>query len=160
MDASQPQWVCRPCCACLFRGKTPEALDLAKLTEAPCAFCQKVLPGQDLHYVWVPGITNDELADNIILRLNGLVKDPDIREDIHELIEARQPCSTASAGHPTIQTVSDQSEAANPLLGFLGILNGLVGAMPDGPKAGCGYIAAVYDDADELTGFQRVVNDA
>lgn len=149
MDTSKPQWVCNPCCACLFRGKPYRAMDLARLVETPCAFCQKIMPG---NYIHVPEITNEELADSIIERLNVLVKDPDIREDIHELIEARQPCSTASADHPTIQTVSDQSEAANPLLGFLGLLNGLVGADSDGHA----YIAGSYSDdaCTELTGFQ------
>jgi hypothetical protein len=38
-------------------------------------------------------------------------------------------------------------------VGLLGILNGLFGTLPAGPKEGWGPIAAVFDDQGQLTGF-------
>lgn len=130
------------------------SMDLYRGVDTPCAFCQKVLPGQDLNYVWVPGITNEELADKFIMRLNILCKDKDIRGDIHDLIETRIPCSSAAVAHPTIQTIEQGTpDEEIYLLGFLGLLNGLVGVDPDGHA----YLAGSYsyDEGNELTGFQR-----
>ncbi len=92
-------------------------------------------------------MTNAELADEIIRRLNVLAQDPALREDIQRLLETRIPCSEAAARHPTIQTTGGL------LLGFLGLLNGLVGTDPDGQA----YIAGSYsaDAREELVYFQR-----
>jgi hypothetical protein len=101
-------------------------------------------------------VMEDEvLADEIILRLNRLIKDPDIRKDLASLIETRVFCSKTTADHPGIQVDEDLA------VGFLGMLNGIVGVDPKlvGPRRGWGYIAADYDDDTlELVGFKRVVN--
>lgn len=88
-----------------------------------------------------------ELAEALIPRLNSLLTDPRVRADIDRLIETRIPVSTSTADHPSIQVTDDK-------LGFLGLLNGLTGTIPSGPKEGWGYIAAVYSEAGELTRFE------
>ncbi len=63
------------------------------------------------------------------------------------------PCSETTADHPTIQVACDQS-GNDPHLGFLGLLNGIVGAVPDGSFEGSGYIQAMFDEeTGELMGF-------
>lgn len=99
-------------------------------------------------------INDAELADEIIRRLNELSSNPNVRQDISRLIETRIPCSHDTLDHPTIQ--ADNSEGAR--FGFLGLLNGLVGAMKDGPRAGWGFIAADFSDSGDLTGFKRTKN--
>ncbi|OPZ36149.1 MAG: hypothetical protein BWY99_02082 [Synergistetes bacterium ADurb.BinA166] len=98
---------------------------------------------------------NEEyLADILIIRLNGILDDPDIRKDVNRLVETRIPVSKATADHRTIQVTAEGEEST---LGFLGLLNGLVGAMPKeyGRFAGWGYIAAEYDDEGNLVKFVR-----
>jgi hypothetical protein len=119
-------------------------------------------------------MNNEDLADILIERLNDLCHDPEVRKDIAKLIEMRVPCTKAMVDHPTVQT-QDQTGQEIPLLhevfgpalakmlegtqgpvvGFLGLLNGLVGIIPDGRLKGWGYIAAVYDDDQNLTHFRR-----
>lgn len=67
---------------------------------------------------------------------------------IEQLIEHRVTCSDYMLKHPTIQVDSVDG------LGMLGILNGIVGAIEEGPKKGCGWIDAVYDDDENLTHFK------
>lgn len=88
-----------------------------------------------------------ELADEIIARLNNLIQHSEVRQDVSKLIETRIPCSEATQNHPTIQ--------AGEGLGFLGLLNGIVGVIPDGKKEGWGYITAKFDDQGKLTQFCR-----
>jgi hypothetical protein len=94
-----------------------------------------------------------ELADEIIARLNKLIEHPDIRRDVAALIEQRVTCSQVTYEHPTIQ-------ASSALLGFLGLLNGLVGADPElkDTRVGWGYITACYDEAAELVRFELTKN--
>ena len=101
---------------------------------------------------------NSDLANTLIERLNSLISDPDVRKDISTLIEHRIPCSAATLDHPTIQA-SVPARAADgtmgaPSMGILGLLNGLVGVIPDGPKKGWGFITAEFDD-DALEKFSR-----
>lgn len=72
-------------------------------------------------------IPDPQLADEILRRLNDLIRD-----------------------NPTIQVHQDGS------FGFLGLLNGIVGAIPnEGSLQGWGFIAAVFDDAGRLQHFRR-----
>src|SRR5574338_1162649 len=91
------------------------------------------------------------LADEIINRLNTLITHPDICEDINRLIEVRVTCSEATADHPTIQVRSGEK----PAIGFLGLLNGIVGAVQEGKLAGHGFIAAEVGDDGKLVRFLR-----
>ncbi len=97
-------------------------------------------------------MNDEELADEIIYRLNRMVRDPDVAKDVGDLCNTRVPCSEATVNHPSIQV-------SGTTVGFLGILNGLVGTIPEGSRVGWGYIAAVYDRYPDgtmyLTGFER-----
>lgn len=95
-------------------------------------------------------IPDNELADEVIARLNKLAEDPAVRSAIADLIERRVPVPEEVANHPTIQVADSRR------VGFLGVLNGLIGATgPHSKKPGWGYVAAVYDDNGLLTGFAR-----
>jgi len=96
-------------------------------------------------------IPDDRLANEIIARLNILIEDPEVRKDIDALIEARVEVSETTADHPLIQV----SEGGR--LGFLGLLNGIVGLIPEGSKAGWGFITAICDDDGKLVRFTRTV---
>jgi hypothetical protein len=92
------------------------------------------------------------LADILVGRLNDLIRtDPSgyaVKDALAWLIEARLPCLPDLLEHPTIQVDPDRNGI--PSVGFLGMLNGIVGAIPEGSRAGSGYIAAVRDDVDHL----------
>jgi len=89
-----------------------------------------------------------EIANEIIQRLNALIQDPRVREDVGRLLEVRVNASLETCEHPTIQVHSD-------LLGTLGLLNGITGVIESGPKQGWGYITAVFDDDGKLMSFMR-----
>jgi len=86
-------------------------------------------------------MTNEDLATELVQRINALIANKDIREDLAELIDERIPCAVATQDHPFIQTEGGK-------VGLLGFLNGIVGVIPTGPKKGLGYIQAVFEDAD------------
>ncbi len=108
-----------------------------------------------------------QLADEIIARLNKLIEHPEVRDDIGRLIESRVGCSRRTVDHPTIQAevfhddqqmvrVKPGCEGPAGFVGFLGVLNGLVGSIPSGePRSGWGYIAAEFDDDLKLVKFLR-----
>lgn len=105
-------------------------------------------------------MTDTELADELIARLNALIEDEEIREAVEQLClrQRAKVHGTALATHPTIQVIQ---EGDLYLLGFLGLLNGVVGAILEGEDKGCGYIAALYAFTDaektdmKLTSFKR-----
>lgn len=80
-------------------------------------------------------------ADLIIERLNEILGHDS--EALEALIEARVPCNASMRDHPSVQVSVDGEQAR---VGFLGVLNGLVGTIPSGEKEGWGYIAASFDD--------------
>lgn len=92
------------------------------------------------------------LADEIILRLNKLIEDPEVRADVGRLLETRILVSSATAGHRSIQV---QTESGSPVLGFLGLLNGLVGTIPTGEYRYWGFIAVELDDNGQIVRFRR-----
>jgi len=99
--------------------------------------------------VYASGMNDAYLAEEIIQRLNRLIQDPNVRDDIGKLLEVRVNASPETCNHPTIQVQSD-------LLGTLGLLNGIVGSINSGSKQGWGYIAAVFDDNGVLKIFTRI----
>jgi hypothetical protein len=96
-------------------------------------------------------MTDSELADLVIARLNEIHShDP---EALKALISSRVPCNEALANHPSVQVGIHDGVTK---VGLLGIINGIVGTIPEGEKAGWGYVAAVFDDDEKtLTGFRR-----
>jgi hypothetical protein len=97
---------------------------------------------------WIQ-IHNEEkiaLAEKVVAFLNEAFKcDP---KAIHALIEHRVPCNQDMADHPTIQVVRPVGSDTSTV-GMLGIINGLVGV----DESHWGFVAAVYDDDEKLTGF-------
>jgi hypothetical protein len=88
-----------------------------------------------------------ELADYIITELNKILLVD--RDAVEALIEHRVECNEALRAHPTVQVVDGNK------VGLLGLLNGIVGTISDGPRQGWGYITGVYDDDGKLVQFQR-----
>lgn len=75
----------------------------------------------------------EAMADQFILVLNELLfADP---KAIEALVEFRVLCDDMLADHPTV--VVSQDEGCTKI-GFLGILNGLVGVIESGPRSGWG----------------------
>jgi hypothetical protein len=82
------------------------------------------------------GLSKIRIAHELIEYLNSLIEiDPDA---IQELIEARVSCNEQLLNHPTVQILKED-ERAVPKVGFLGVINGFMGA-------GNGYIMASFDD--------------
>jgi hypothetical protein len=91
-----------------------------------------------------------ELTDQLAEFLNELIEiDP---EAVHRLVEARVPCNRHLMGHPTVQVlrVVDNPETSS-VVGFLGIINGFIGADTDG----WGFLCGIYDDDKKLIRFKR-----
>jgi hypothetical protein len=90
-----------------------------------------------------------ELALHIIKCLNEyLALD---YKPIQELVEYRVPVSDLLADHSHIQVVVESSYST-PMLGLLGILNGICGIIPG---TSIGYITAVFnDDSQKLIRFE------
>lgn len=91
-----------------------------------------------------------DLADLLIDRLNQIAMFD--KKAMRDLIKARVPCNEHLAEHPSVQV---QYEDGQGLVGILGILNGIVGAIPDGGLKGFGYISAVFDDQGNFERFRR-----
>lgn len=96
-------------------------------------------------------MTDIELADEIIRRLNALIEDPDVRRDIGALMRDRVSVSAATANHPAIQVMDSRDPEGVSTMSFLGLLNGVVGVREDG----WGHVTAVIDDDGELERFQK-----
>jgi hypothetical protein len=96
-------------------------------------------------------ISDSELADILIARLNKLIEDPHVRADIDVLIDVRVPVCPATREHPTIVTYDE-------CVGTLGLLNGLMSHVGgEGEYKGYGRITAEYDDDENLLRFRRTV---
>lgn len=100
-------------------------------------------------------ITNwDDIAvDRAVAILNQIHQmDPTV---LPALINYRVPCNEILADHPTVQVgpIDKISNTGPAEVGLLGILNGIFGTVPG---HGYGYIAAHYDDARNLTHFERM----
>lgn len=94
-----------------------------------------------------------ELATEIIRRLNGLLADdPEVGVALGKLIKARVPIAEVLRDHPTIQVMGD----VNPIeVGFLGMLNGIVGAIPSGKRrGGWGYVMAIVEEDGRVSRWE------
>lgn len=96
-------------------------------------------------------IEDIDLANEIITRLNELIEDPDVAKDISAIIENRIVVSNATMEHPTIQVQGEK-------LGFLGLLNGILGTIHTGKYQGYGYITASYDEDGIITKFSNTMD--
>jgi hypothetical protein len=101
---------------------------------------------------------NEALADEIIARLNAMLVGVDsVRVALGLLIAARAELpDEAIAHHPTIQVGWIDEDDTKPIeIGFLGMLNGLVGIIEgdDEPRAGAGYISAWQERDGHISQF-------
>lgn len=98
-------------------------------------------------------------TDDLIAFLNSLVAiDP---YAVAELLCIRVPCNADMAGHPSVQVAAAGESRSFTYMppgtfrvGLLGILNGYCGTIDEGPRAGWGPIAAIYDEG-KLQRFER-----
>lgn len=98
---------------------------------------------------------NPEEAKRVVKFLNELLATDG--EAIRALFKYCVPCNERLDAHPTVQTRGEPG--TQPFVGFLGILNGLLGAYSTGVKRGHGPISAVFDDrTDELLFFDYNAN--
>ncbi len=99
-----------------------------------------------------PHEANENLADILIGRLNHLLEcEPSLGETFGLLIRTRVTCSDSVRDHETIQVSVE--EGCN-YVGFLGMLNGIVGAIePSHEKAGWGYVMAIIEKDGTVSGF-------
>ena len=98
-------------------------------------------------------MNDKELAKEIVDRLNRLMADEGAAKALERLIDTRIPVDPILEDHPTIQVSGPEG---NPVVGFLGMLNGIVGASGTNEW---GYIAANYNPEDLLTGFVVLSDD-
>jgi hypothetical protein len=86
-----------------------------------------------------------ELAYAMVTRLNGLMEDPEVAFYVNKLAEeGRINVSQKVADHPTLQVLVLNDGIEDFFhLGFLGLLNGMVGVIPSGPREGWGHITLV-----------------
>lgn len=102
-------------------------------------------------------MTDQELADELIERMNRVIRESEAARDaVSRLIQERIPAQPGLGPHPTIQVELRGEEV---YVGFLGILNGTIGAIPEGDKRGWGYVCARFDSEPDgtlvLVDFQR-----
>jgi len=96
------------------------------------------------------------LADQLIVRLNKLIEDPAVRKLVSDLIEKRVEVPDSIFVHPTIITSERKTlDSTKVEVGFLGLLNGMVGRIGYGPRAAWGLITADCDDDGLVTCFKR-----
>jgi len=91
-------------------------------------------------------MVNQTIAKRAVELLNEMLKlDP---EATAKLVDTRVSCNPALAHHPTVQVALRNRGNAPPIpmLGILGVLNGMAGALDEGPKKGWGTVTAVYDN--------------
>jgi len=69
-----------------------------------------------------------DFAEEIVLRLNRLLVNENVRKDILNLMRNKIQCCQETADHPyiTVSSVVDESSKTIDLLGVLGVLNGML----------------------------------
>lgn len=90
-------------------------------------------------------------ADDLIAFLNEIVETD--RAFMQALVDFRPSCNAYLADHPTVQVGRERD--GTHVAGIVGLLNGFIGAIDDGPRRGWGVIAAVYEGG-ELVRFARM----
>ena len=104
-------------------------------------------------------MTNQELANELIRRLNELIVDPQVKSTVGSLIETR--VKVPYRDHASIIVSINESplegaDSASYEVGLLGLLNGVVGRIGgDGPHHAYGLITAQFDDDGFLEHFKR-----
>lgn len=101
------------------------------------------------------------LARVLIARLNGLLREePSLGVALFLLCVNRVELpDRALVDHPTIQVAAPPEDKTDgPIeLGFLGMLNGIVGVIKRGKFEGWGYVTAVFEDG-RVTEFRMTTD--
>ncbi len=102
-------------------------------------------------------LKSEALADLLIQRLNEIAKvDPTA---MAALIKTRVPCNEAMRNHPTVQVARQVGTSDDAFeIGFLGMLNGIIGVIENGPRKGWGHIVVVMDHDGTFLRFERMEN--
>lgn len=93
---------------------------------------------------------DQDLADVIIGWLNEIVATDPMA--VVQLLQYRVPCNHSLANHRTVQVCADDGAIT---VGMLGIINGLIGTIPTGPKKGWGYVSTEFADDGSIIRFVR-----
>ena len=94
---------------------------------------------------------DEDLADELITRLNDLAESPEVSRMLIEMMETRIEVSGNLAEHPTIQVDSDST------VGLMGLLNGICGIRMEEPLMLYGHITACVRTRNSVR-FERTVN--
>ena len=97
-------------------------------------------------------MTDEELADALIERLNKMIEDPVLRKEVGFFLDIGTNGNIADRWLRSAQNVSSW-------LSVLGFINTIVGLFTEGDLSGCGRITAVYDDNGVLLGTRRTSSD-
>ncbi|TQF09079.1 hypothetical protein FJV41_46550 [Myxococcus llanfairpwllgwyngyllgogerychwyrndrobwllllantysiliogogogochensis] len=73
-------------------------------------------------------------------------------EAVAQLLATRVPCGNALALHPSIQVARDTDGRCT--VGVLGLINGVLGTIPAGPRAGWGWVTCLIDDDSKPICFE------
>lgn len=93
-----------------------------------------------------------DVAEYMVRRLNMLIEDPAIANDIERLICQRISVSEKTAKHPALLTAPGLGFRGGCGLGLLGVLNGICGVS----KQGSEYVVAQYrGNPSKLHSFVR-----
>lgn len=79
-------------------------------------------------------------AEEFAAFLNELVEAD--RVFVQALVDHRIPCNETIADHPSVQVGLEDGQYR---AGLLGVLNGFLGTLDSGPKAGWGALTALYE---------------
>jgi hypothetical protein len=93
-----------------------------------------------------------DFAVEIVLRLNRLIENENVRKDILKLMRNKIECSSETADHPyiTVSSFENKSSKTTDFLGTLGILNGMLETTDF-------KLAMVVDSSDtELLRFELI----
>ena len=94
------------------------------------------------------------IAERCVAVLNeAIAQDP---YAVHALMNTRVSCNETLADHPTIQVMG--AEGFGNHVGLLGLINGIVGAYPDGPRKGWGGVAFVGEQNPADSHFEIIEN--
>ncbi len=75
-----------------------------------------------------PEMLDHMLASVLCDRLNAMLDDEHVQRALYDLSQARVQVHRELGPHPTIQV---DAESGPYTVGFIGMLNGIVGALPD-----------------------------
>lgn len=96
-------------------------------------------------------ISDLDFARELVRRLNALRdSSPHAAALLEERVKMKLPAPPELVSHPTIQVCLEDGEVR---AGLMGILNGIAGAIPHGPREGYGYVAACFTLSGKFIGF-------